>query len=539
MWPQNYTPVADSLWGSSLVAALPVFALLYLLGVKRKPAWIASLSGLAAAVAVALFAYRMPAGAMASAVGYGAAFGLFPIGWVVFCAILLYRITVETGKFEILKDSIGSLTSDRRLQALLIAFAFGAFIEGAAGFGTPVAVAAAMLTGLGFSPFYAAGICLLANTAPVAFGSIGIPVLTLSAVTGLPMNGLSAAVGRICAPISLIIPAYLMAVMGGWAGLRGVLIGTTVCGISFASVQFLVSNYIGPQLTDILSSLAAIASLVVLLLLWKPKDDFHFKGNVSAPLAAKHHTPGEVLLAWGPYALLVVFVLLWGWEPVRVLLNRVNLVFNWPGLHNLVERVPPVVLQSTPYAASYNFNWLSASGTACLFASICSAILLRMSPRRFAQVFWKTVKQLALPELTIAAVLALAFLMNYSGATATLGLAFAATGAVFPFFSALLGWLGVFLTGSDTSANALFGNLQVVTATRLNFSPVLMAAANSSGGVMGKMISLQSIAVAAAATGLDRKEEANLFRLTLRHSVILAVLIGLITMVYAYTGWAG
>jgi L-lactate transport len=539
MWSQHYTPVADSLWASALIAALPVFTLLYLLGVKRKPAWVASLSGLAAAIAVALFAYRMPAGPLIGAVGYGAAFGLFPIGWVVFCAILLYRITVETGKFEILKDSIGSLTQDRRLQALLIAFAFGAFIEGAAGFGTPVAVAAAMLTGLGFSPFYAAGICLLANTAPVAFGSIGIPVLTLSAVTGLPMNSLSAAVGRICAPISLIIPAYLMAVMGGWAGLRGVLLGAAVCGVSFASVQFLVSNFIGPQLTDILSSLAAIASLVVLLLLWKPKDDFHFKGNVSAPLAAKHHSRGELLLAWGPYALLVVFVLLWGWEPVRVLLNRVNLVFAWPGLHNLVERVAPVVSQSTPYPASYNFNWLSASGTACLFASVCSAILLRMSPRRFAQVFWKTVKQLALPELTIAAVLALAFLMNYSGATATLGLAFAATGALFPFFSALLGWLGVFLTGSDTSANALFGNLQVVTANRLNFSPVLMAAANSSGGVMGKMISLQSIAVAAAATGLDRKEEANLFRLTLRHSVILAVLIGLITMLYAYTGWAG
>ncbi|MGE5570762.1 MAG: L-lactate permease [Rhodospirillales bacterium] len=539
MWPQHYTPVADNLWISAVIAALPVFALLYLLGIKRKPAWVASLAGLAAAAFVALFAYRMPAGTMISAAGYGAAFGLFPIGWVVFCAILLYRITVETGQFEIIKDSIGSLTSDRRLQALLIAFAFGAFIEGAAGFGTPVAVAAAMLTGLGFSPFYAAGVCLLANTAPVAFGSIGTPILTLSAVTGLPMDGLSAAVGRICAPVSLIIPAYLMVVMAGWTGLRGVLVGTTVCGVSFASVQFLVSNFVGPQLTDILSSLSAIASLVVLLLLWKPKDDFQFKGNASAPAAAKRHPQSKILLAWAPYGLLVVFVLLWGWEPVRALLNRVNVVINWPGLHNLIERVPPVVAAPTPYAASYNFNWLSASGTACLFAAIFSAILLRVSPRRFAQIFWKTVKQLALPELTIAAVLALAFLMNYSGATATLGLASAATGVLFPFFSSLLGWLGVFLTGSDTSANALFGNLQVITATRLNFSPVLMAAANSSGGVMGKMISLQSIAVAAAATGLDSKEESALFRLTLRHSVILAALIGLITMLYAYTGWAG
>jgi lactate permease len=539
MWSQHYTPIADSLALSALVAALPVFALLYLLGVKRKPAWMASLAGLAAAVAVALLAYRMPPVTMLGAIGYGAAFGLFPIGWVVFSAILLYRITVETGKFDILKDSIGSLTPDRRLQALLIAFAFGAFIEGAAGFGTPVAVAAAMLTGLGFSPYYAAGICLLANTAPVAFGSIGIPVLTLSTVTGLPMDRLSATVGRLCAPVSLIIPAYLMLVMCGWAGLRGVLLGAAVCGISFAGVQFLVSNFVGPQLTDILSSLAAIASLVALFLVWKPKDDFHFQGDAAAHVAPRRHSVGEMALAWAPYGLLVVFVLLWGWKPMSDLLNRRSLPFNWPGLHDLVLRVPPIVAAPSPYHAAYNFNWLSASGTACFFAAVCSALLLRMPPRQFASVFGKTVKQLLLPELTIAAVLALAFLMNYSGATTTLGLAFAATGVLFPFFSALLGWLGVFLTGSDTSANALFGNLQVVTAGRLHLSPVLMAAANSSGGVMGKMISLQSIAVAACASGLDRRDESRLFRFTLKHSIILATVIGLITALYAYTGWAG
>jgi lactate permease len=539
MWPQHYTPIAGSLGWSALVAALPVFALLYLLGVKRKPAWAASVAGLGAAVAVALFCYRMPPVTMLSAIGYGAAFGLFPIGWVVFSAILLYHITVETGKFEILKDSIGSLTPDRRLQALLIAFAFGAFIEGAAGFGTPVAVAAAMLTGLGFSPYYAAGICLLANTAPVAFGSIGIPILTLHTVTGLPMDRLSAAVGRICAPVSLIIPAYLMLVMCGWRGLRGVLLGAAVCGVSFASVQFLVSNFVGPQLTDILSSLAAIASLVALLLLWKPKDGFHFQGEASAPAPVHRHSARELMLAWMPYGLLVVFVLLWGWEPIRALLNRRSVEFWWPGLHQVIQRMPPVVPAPSPYGAPYNFNWLSASGSACFFAAFLSALLLGMSPRRFASVFWKTVKQLLLPELTIAAVLALAFLMNYSGATATLGLAFAATGVLFPFFSALLGWLGVFLTGSDTSANALFGNLQVVTAGRLHLSPVLMAAANSSGGVMGKMISLQSIAVAAAATGLAARDESRLFRFTLRHSIILASLIGLITALYAYTGWAG
>jgi len=534
MWPQNYTPVAASLGLSALVAALPIFALLYLLGVKRKPAWVASLCGLGAAALVALASYRMPVGTMLSAAGYGAAFGLFPIGWVVFCAILLYRITLETGKFEIVKDSVGSLTADRRLQALLIAFAFGAFIEGAAGFGTPVAVAAAMLAGLGFSPFYAAGICLLANTAPVAFGSIGTPILTLHTVTGLPMDRLSAAVGRICAPISLIVPAYLIAVMGGWKAMKGVFAAVAVCGVSFAATQFVVSNFVGPQLTDILSSLAAIASLVVLFLLWKPKDTFQLAGDSAAAAAPRRHSAGELLLAWGPYALLVIFVLLWGWEPVRTRLNSMTVLFGWPGLHNLIQRIPPVVPKPAPYAATYTFNWLAASGTACLFAALLSALLLRMSPRAFGRVFWKTVKQLALPELTIAAVLALAFLMNYCGATATLGLAFAATGVLFPFFSALLGWLGVFLTGSDTSANALFGNLQVVTAGRLDFSPVLMAASNSSGGVMGKMISLQSIAVAAAATGMAREDEAKLFRFTLRHSIVLASAIGLITVFYAY-----
>jgi lactate permease len=532
MWQQNYTPVAGSLGWSALVAALPVFTLLYLLGVRRKPAWIAALAGLAAAALVALAAYGMPPVTMLAAVGYGAAFGLFPIGWVVFCAILLYRITLETGKFEIVKDSVGSLTDDRRLQALLIAFAFGAFIEGAAGFGTPVAVSAAMLTGLGFSPFYAAGICLLANTAPVAFGSIGTPILTLHTVTQLPMDRLSAWVGRICAPISLIVPAYLLAVMGGWRALKGVLTGAAVCGVSFAATQFLVSNFIGPQLTDILSSLAAIGSLVLLFLLWKPKDSFDLEGHSTPHLASRRHTGGELLLAWGPYAILVVMVLLWGFYKTE--LGKLGVVISWPALDKHILQTPPVVLKPTPYAAVYRFDWLGASGTACLIAALLSAALLRMSPLRFLKVLATTARQLALSMLTIASVLALAFLMNYSGATATLGLAFAATGVLFPFFSSLLGWLGVFLTGSDTSANALFGNLQVVTAGRLGLDPILMAASNSSGGVMGKMISLQSIAVAAAATGMPSADEAKLFRFTLKHSVILAAAIGLITMLYAY-----
>jgi lactate permease len=534
MWQQNYTPIGDSLALSASVAALPIVVLLMMLGVFRKPAWVAGLAGLAAAAFVALFGYGMPAGTVVGAVTFGAAFGLLPIGWIVFSAILLYRLTVETGKFEIIKDSVGSLTPDRRLQALLIAFAFGAFIEGAAGFGSPVAVAAAMLTGLGFSPFYAAGICLLANTAPVAFGSIGIPVTTLALTTGLPVRELSAAVGRICAPLSFFVPSYLILVMGGWKALRGVLPAALVCGGAFAGLQFVVSNYVGAELVDITSSLAAIASLVILFKLWKPSDTFHLEGESSEAPVLRKHSPSELFWAWMPYLLLVVFVLIWGQEGVKAKLNSFTMNIPWPGLHNLVERVPPTVGKPAPYAAMYAFSWLSAAGTACVFATILAAALLGVSVKRFLGILGQTTQQLAKPLLTIASVLGLAFLMNYSGATATLGLAFASTGSTFPFFSALLGWLGVFLTGSDTSANALFGNLQVVTATKLGLDPVLMASANSAGGVMGKMISLQSIAVAAAATGMKADDEAKLFRFTLRHSVFLASVIGLLTVFYAY-----
>ncbi len=527
MWQQDYTPLAGSLTLSTLAAAAPIAVLLLLLALARRPAWVASLAGLAAAALVAAAAYRMPLAPLCASILYGAAFGLFPIGWVVFAAILLYRVSVETGQFEILKDSIANLTTDRRLQALLIAFAFGAFIEGAAGFGTPVAVAGAMLAGLGFTPFYAAAICLLANTAPVAFGSIAIPITTLAVTTGLPLQRLSAGVGRICAPVSLFVPAYLIAVMSGWEGLRAVLPAAAVCGIAFAGTQFAVSNFVGPQLTDILASMAAMGSLVALIRVWRPET-----------AAGSPRPRRQVLLAWAPYILLVIFVLAWG--ELQPQLNRTNIAIQWPLLHLAVMRVPPAVAKPTPYPAVYTFGWLSASGTACLIAAILSAAVLRLSPRRFLAAAAGTARQLAKAELTLAAVLALAFLMNYSGATATLGIAFAATGALFPFFSALLGWLGVFLTGSDTSANALFGPLQVVTAHKLGVNPVLMAAANSSGGVMGKMISLTSIAVAAAATSMKRGEEGLLFRFTLRHSLFLASVIGAITMFYVYVApqWA-
>jgi L-lactate transport len=498
-----------------MLAAAPLVVLLLLLGVFRRPAWMAAVAGLATACLVAVVQYQMPMDKLAGAITYGAAFGLFPIGWVVFSAILLYNVTVETGQFEIVKNSIGHLTTDRRIQALLIAFAFGAFIEGAAGFGTPVAVAAAMLAGLGFSPFYAAGICLLANTAPVAFGSIGIPLTTLAGVTSLPLDRLSAGVGRICAPVSLFIPAYLIMVMGGWPALRGVLPAVIACGLTFGGVQFLVSNFIGPELTDILSSTGAMAAVIIVSRVWKPTDKFQLKGDKPQPITARA-TSGKLWLAWAPYGLLVIFVLLWGVPPIQRALNTATIVFKWPGT-----------------TANYRFNWLSASGTACLLAAISSAILLKVSPSRAMGILGRTCRQLFISESTLALVLALAYVMNFSGATATLGHYFAATGRTFPFFSALLGWLGVFLTGSDTSANALFGNLQVITANSLGMNPVLMASSNSAGGVMGKMISLTSIAVAACATGLPQREESLLFRFTLKHSVILASVIGVIVVLYA------
>ncbi len=533
MWQHNYTPLHGSLFGSAAIAALPILTLLLLLGILRKPAWISALAGLATTILVAFFLYGMPAGNVFSATLFGAAFGWFPIGWIVIGAVFLYRITVETKQFEVIKYSLGNLTQDRRLQALLIAFAFGAFLEGAAGFGTPVAVAAAMLAGLGFTPFFAAALCLLANTAPVAFGSIGIPAITLAGITGLPVERLSAGIGRICAPISLFVPGYIVVVMGGWTALGRVFPAALVCGVVFAGMQFLISNFVGPQLTDLIASLTAILALVVLFLVWKPKDrDEH--AAPAQPADAPRYSRGQIFLAWSPYLLLVAVVLLWGWKPMQGPLNSVSMLIQWPGLHNQIARVPPVTSKVTPYAAVFNFNWLSAAGTSCVIACILSGFVLRISPLRFIKIFADTLRQLAFAMVTLAAVLGLAYLMNYCGATGTLGLAFAATGKSFPFFGAILGWLGVFLTGSDTSANALFGNLQVITATRLNLNPVLMASANSAGGVMGKMISLSSIAVAAAATGMAPEEEAKLFRFTLKHSVFLACAIGVVVLFYAY-----
>ena len=549
MWQHNYEPIGGSLGISAVVAAIPILVLFVMLGVLRKPAWMAALSALISALLVALLGYGMPLQLALTSTLFGAAFGIFPIAWIVFASIMLYRLAVDTGKFEVIKDSVGGLTNDRRLQAMFIAFSFGAFIEGAAGFGAPVAISGAMLAGLGFNPFYAAGICLLANTAPVAFGSIGIPVTTLANVTGLPVLPLSAMVGRLCAMISIVIPGYLIVVMAGWKRATEVLPAILACGISFAGVQFYVSNYMGPELTDILSSLTCIVVMVFVLKLWTPKTIMRLEGDKPVTAALQRHSPGAIFMAWSPYLLLVVFVLIWGEPEIKASLNA------WtdsllpasvpqhatlpnrllvPGLHNMITQIPPVAPKPQPYAALYELNWLSASGTACLFATIAAALVLRVSPGRLAYVYKATFKQLSLPMVTIATMLGLSYLMNYSGMTSTLGLALAATGFTFPFFSAVLGWLGVFLTGSDTSANALFGNLQVVTANALDLNPVLTASVNSSAGVMGKMISIQSIAVAVAATGMTTADESRLFRFTIKHSILLMVAMAIISMLYAY-----
>ena len=549
MWQQNYEPLNGSLGLSAIVAAIPILVLFFMLGVQRKPAWVAATSALASAFVLALFVYGMPVQLAVMSAVAGAAYGIFPIAWIVFSSILLYRLAVDTGKFEIIKDSVGGLTNDRRLQALFIAFSFGAFIEGAAGFGAPVAVAGAMLAGLGFSPFYAAGICLLANTAPVAFGSIGIPVTTLAGITGLPVLSLSAMVGRLCAMISVLIPGYLLVVMVGFKRTVEVLPAVIVCGLSFAGVQFYVSNYVGPELTDILSSLACIGAMVLVIRFWKPKSVFRLEGDQPVTATPKRHSGGEIFQAWLPYMLLVAFVLTWGEVSVKAWLDRFTngLLPSWlplnanvlhglnvPGLHSLITRIPPVTTAPAPYGAVFTLNWLTASGTACFLAAIVAAIVLRVKPGQFVGIYKATFNQLAKPMVTIASMLALAYLMNYSGMTSTLGLALAASGFAFPFFSAILGWLGVFLTGSDTSSNALFGNLQVITANQLGLNPVLTASVNSAAGVMGKMISLQSIAVAVAATGLTTADEGKLFRFTIRHSVFLACVVGVAARVFAY-----
>lgn len=534
-WTQVYDPMG-SLALSALIAAIPMVIIFYLLAIRRTPGQIAGAAAVASAVLIAVLVYKMPVGTALTATAMGAMYGVFPIFWIVITAIFIYNMTVETGQFEIIKNSIATITDDRRLQALLIAFAFGAFLEGSAGFGTPVAISAGMLVGLGFNPLYAAGLCLIANTAPVAFGAIGIPIIVAGQVTGLETMKISQMVGRQLPFLSVIIPIWLVVLMAGWKSTMEVLPACLIAGISFAGIQWFSSNYLGPELPDILSSLAAMIALALFLKVWKPAKTWRFADEKAAATSTANvpkYSAGTIIKAWSPFIILTVMVILWGSKPVQAVIDSVSIKYFVPGLDKVVMQVAPIAKKPTAMAAMYKINWLSAAGTALFIAGVLSAMVLGVGPSRFIQLFVKTFKQLTKPLITIPCVLGLAYIMNYSGMSSTLGMFLAGTGSFFPFFSAFLGWLGVFLTGSDTSANALFGNLQSVTAQQVGMDPVLAVAANSSGGVTGKMISPQSIAVATAATGLVGKE-GDLFSFTVMHSIVLAVIIGLMTYAQAY-----
>lgn len=533
-WTQQYYPLGN-LALSALVSAIPIIVIFYLLAIRRTPGQVAGVAALIAAVLVAIFAYSMPVSVALSATVMGIFYGIFPIFWIVITAIFIYNMTVETGQFDVIKNSIATITDDRRLQALLIAFAFGAFLEGAAGFGTPVAISAGMLVGLGFNPLYAAGLCLIANTAPVAFGGIGIPIIVAGQVTGLDTMKISQMVGRQLPFLSVIIPIWLVVLMSGWKATMEVLPACLVAGVSFAVFQFLSSNYLGPELPDIIASLAAILALTVFLKSWKPASIWRFPDEKPAAQGQKAATltGGQIFKAWAPFMILTVMVILWGIKPIKALLEVPTISINMPGLHQVVTQTAPIVNKPATMAAVFKINWLSAAGTALFIASILSAMVLGIGVGQFFSIFGKTFTQLIKPLITIPSVLGLAYVMNYSGMSSTLGLFLAGTSGFFPFFSSFLGWLGVFLTGSDTSANALFGNLQSVTAQQVGVDPILTVAANSSGGVTGKMISPQSIAVATAATGLVGKE-GELFQFTVLHSLVLAVIVGIMTYLQAY-----
>ena len=564
-WTQNYDPTGSTLL-STLLAAAPIVMLLGLLALAGWSAPRAAAAGLATALAVAVFVYGMPVRAAAAAAMAGAVFGLFPIGWIVLNAVFLYALTVRSGQFEIVKQSVMSLSPDRRIQALLIAFSFGAFLEGAAGFGTPVAISSALMIGAGFPPLQAAGLALIANTAPVAFGALGTPITTLSRVSGLDELKLSAMAGRQLPFFSLIVPAWMVWTMSGWRGLRGVWPAVLACGGSFALVQFYVSNYWGPTLVDVAGGLVSMVVVWALLKVWRGRDTWRFPNepDQAGPQAGDAtYSRRAVAMAWLPWVLLSVCVFVWGLPQVRTLLNgglttaaiaerdlsarplawweQPNRLSPWsaprvevPHLHNRIYRHPSIVRgPNKPEEAVLAFNWLSATGTAIFVAALLTAAVLRIPVGAAARTFVDTCVQMRWPLATIAAMLAIAYTTRYSGTDVTLGLAFTMTGVLYPFFAALLGWLGVALTGSDTSSNALFGSLQRFTAEQLGLNPVLICAANSTGGVMGKMIDAQSIVVSAAATG-QHGGEGQILRFVFWHSVALASLVGLLTMLQAY-----
>jgi lactate permease len=551
-WVQVYNPLSNA-WLSTLLAGAPIVVLLGLLVVGQS-APRAAVAGLLVALGVAMFGFGMPGPAAAAAAVYGALFGLLPIGWIVLSAVFLFHLTVRTGQFEVVKHSVAAISPDRRMQALLIAFSFGTFVEGAAGFGTPVAISAALMIGLGFSPLYAAGLALIANTSPVAFGALGTPITTLAKISGIDEMLLSQMAGRQLPFFSLIVPAWLVATMAGWRGVVGAWPAILVCGGSFAGIQFLAANFHGPTLVDVVGGLGSLVSLAIFLRFWQPREVWRFPDEAEATTQETSPvlTRGQVAYAWVPWLLLSVLVFLWGAPQVREVLNggpaeRPNalagvsrVTWEMPRLDQQVYRAAPVVevpsgsdRASEPERAIYDFNWLSTTGSGIFIAAILTAFWLRVSPRGFFEEFASTVYKMRWALLTIACMLALAFVTKYSGSDATMGLAFTRTGWLYPFFAPMLGWLGVALTGSDTSSNALFGSLQRITAEQLKLNPVLIVASNSTGGVMGKMIDAQSIVVAAVATG-QNGGEGRILRFVFFHSVALACLVGLLTLAQAY-----
>jgi lactate permease len=573
-WTQIYDPLGHW-WLSTLIAALPIIVLFSLLaGLKVKPHWCA-IAGAATAVLVAILVFKMPATLAGLSFFYGVAFGVLKIAWIVLAAVYLYDISVETGQFEIMKESIAGITADRRLQVLLVAFCFGAFIEGAAGFGAPVAIAGAFMIGLGFKPFHAAALNLIANTAPVAWGAIGTPVHTLAAVTALPESDLNAMIGRILPFTAVIVPFWLVKTMVSWRETFEIFPAIAVVGVSFALTQFFWSNYVDSNLVDIMGGVVSLIATLAFLKFWKPKKIWRFDyddkpavprtatagisddlgGEWSADkfdgvVAPKTYTAGQVLKAWMPFAILSIFVLLWGLPKIKLAMNQATTPafkvvlpngkvrpgppgWDVPYLHNAISRSAPVVAKPTPEAARYDFNWLSATGTGCFLAAIVSGLMLGQGPVKLMKIFWRTLVRMRLAMIAISFMLGLGYVTRYSGLDAVLGLAFTRTGWMYPFFGTFLGWLGVALTGSDTSANALFGSLQRITSQQLGIDPVLMCAANSCGGVMGKMVDAQSITIATAATE-QVGNEGVIFRFVAWHSVALCSIVGIIVMLFAY-----
>jgi lactate permease len=563
-WSQTYDPLGHW-WLSTFFAALPIFILFALLAGLRVRPHLAALAGAATAIIVATTIFHMPVALASASFLYGLAFGLLKIVWIVVAAVFLYDVSVEAGKFEIMQRSIARITGDQRLQLLLVAFCFGAFIEGCAGFGSPVAIAGAFMVGLGFRPFHAAALNLIANTAPVAWGSIGIPIHTLAAVCGLPEPDLSAMIGRILPITAVIVPFWLVRAMVGWTETFEVLPAILAVGLSFGATQFIWSNYFDSNLVDIVSGVVSMLVLVAFLKFWAPKRPWRDGQLYEERVIAGSRTPGksnriresldndlapdakpsrhqgrkETALAWLPFFILSIIVLLWGLPTVKGAMNRYTTPafarggWEFPILHNHVLRAQPVVAKPTPEAARYDFNWLSATGSGCFLAALLSGFILGLSPVRLLRIFGRTVYRMRFAILAISFMLGLAYTTRYSGLDAVLGLAFTRTGVFYPFFGTFLGWLGVALTGSDTSSNALFGSLQHITAQQLHLDPVLMCAANSAGGVMGKMVDAQSICVATAATN-QVGTEGEIFRFVVWHSIALGAIVGIIVLLYAY-----